>query len=95
MAEMEDRWLSVDEISKYLGISSDTVYRWIDKHAMPAHRMGRLWKFKKDEIDEWVKTGGAAEPAGKIAGSDFVRPKEARSVSSTDGTNQTDKKRKE
>jgi len=35
MPEMEDRWLSVDEISKYLGVSSDTVYRWIDKHAMP------------------------------------------------------------
>jgi len=59
MAEMEDRWLSVDEIGKHLGVSSDTVYRWIDMHAMPAHRMGRLWKFKKDEVDEWVKAGGA------------------------------------
>jgi hypothetical protein len=26
---------------------------------MPAHKIGRLWKFKKDEIDEWVKSGGA------------------------------------
>lgn len=42
MAEIEDRWLSVDEIGKYLCVSSDTVYRWIDKHAMLAHRMGRL-----------------------------------------------------
>ena len=58
MAEMEDRWLSVDEISKYLGVSSDTVYRWIDKHRMPAHKIGRLWKFKKDEIDEWVRNRG-------------------------------------
>lgn len=58
---MEDRWLSVDEIGKYLGVSSDTVYRWIDKHAMPAHRMGRLWKFKKNEVDGWVKAGGAAD----------------------------------
>lgn len=48
MAKIEDRWLSVDEIGKYLGVSSDTVYRWIDKHAMPAHRMGRLWKFKNN-----------------------------------------------
>jgi len=39
MAEIEDRWLSVDEIGKYLGVSSDTVYRWIDKHAMPTHRL--------------------------------------------------------
>ena len=63
MAEIDDRWLSVDEICKYLGIGKDTVYKWIDKHGMPAHRMGRLWNFKKDEVDEWVKAGGAAEPA--------------------------------
>jgi len=60
MADVEDRWLSVDEISKYLGVSSDTVYRWIDNRAMPAHRVGRLWKFKKDQVDAWVEAGGAA-----------------------------------
>lgn len=36
MAEMEDRWLSVDEIGKYLGVSSDSVYRWIDYDARPS-----------------------------------------------------------
>jgi len=40
MAEMEDRWLSVDEIGKYLGVSSDTVYKLIDRHGMPAHKGG-------------------------------------------------------
>jgi len=60
MAEFEDRWLSVDEICKHLGVSNDTVYKWIDKHRMPAHRMGRLWKFKRSEVDVWVKEGGAA-----------------------------------
>jgi excisionase family DNA binding protein len=58
---MEDRWLSVDEIATHLGIKRDTVYRWIDKHAMPCHRMGRLWKFKKDQVDAWVEAGGAAD----------------------------------
>jgi len=59
MAELEDRWLSVGEIRKYLGVSNDTVYKWIDKHDMPAHRMGRLWKFKRNEVDEWVREGRA------------------------------------
>lgn len=58
---MEDRWLSVEEIAKYLGVSSDTVYKWIDKNEMPAHRMGRLWKFQKADLDVWVKAGGAAD----------------------------------
>ena len=57
MAEMEDRWLSMREICKYLGVSNDTVYKWINKHAMPTHRMGRLWKFKISEVDEWVRSG--------------------------------------
>ena len=57
---MEDRWHSAEEICAYLGASNDTVYKWIDKHGMPGHRMGRLWKFKKGEVDEWVKAGGAS-----------------------------------
>ena len=61
MADSEDRWLSINEITKHLGVSNDTVYKWIDKYEMPAHRMGRLWKFKKDEVDEGVKVGGAAD----------------------------------
>jgi len=66
MVEIDDRWLSVDEICKYLGVSSDTIYRWIDRFSMPAHRMGRPWKFKKDEVDEWVKAGGASELAKRV-----------------------------
>jgi len=58
---MEDRWLSVDEIAAYLGIKRDTVYKWIAEKQMPAHRMGRLWKFRKEEVEEWVKSGGAAD----------------------------------
>lgn len=61
MAEIEDRWLSVGDICTYLGVSNDTVYRWIEKQDMPAHRVGRLWKFKKDEVDGWVKAGGASD----------------------------------
>lgn len=57
----DDRWLSITEICKHLGVSNDTVYKWIEKQNMPAHRMGRLWKFKKQEVDDWVRSGGAAE----------------------------------
>jgi excisionase family DNA binding protein len=65
---MEDRWLSVDEIAAYLGIKRDTVYKWIAEKQMPAHRMGRLWKFRKDEVDKWVKTGGADDSRSDNSG---------------------------
>ena len=58
---MEDRWLSVEEIGTYLGVKRDTVYKWISDNALPAHKIGRLWKFKKDEVDAWVRSGGASD----------------------------------
>lgn len=57
----QDRWLSVQEVAAHLGVSRETVYAWIKNKAMPAHRVGRHWKFKKDEVDQWVRNDGAAE----------------------------------
>ncbi len=59
--EVTNRWYSLKEICEYLGVSRDTIFKWIELKNMPAHKMGRQWKFKTDEVDEWVKAGGAAE----------------------------------
>ena len=59
--EMVDRWYSTKEICAYLGISRDTMLTWISKKNMPAHKVGRNWMFKPSEVDEWVKSGNAAE----------------------------------
>lgn len=50
-----DRWFSVAEIAEYLGISTDTVYNWINSKQMPGHKVGRFWKFKTSEIDCWIR----------------------------------------
>ena len=50
-----DRWYSLTEIKEYLGISRDSVLNWIAEKNMPAHKIGRLWKFKISEVDEWVR----------------------------------------
>ena len=55
------RWLSVEEIAHHLGVSRDTVYSWINNRQMPAHKVGRLWKFQTQEVDAWVRSGGAAD----------------------------------
>ena len=55
----EDRWLSVVEIAEYLGVRRETVYKWLERKDMPAHKVGRLWKFKRDEVDQWVRGGKA------------------------------------
>ncbi len=56
-----DRWLSVDEIASYLGVKRSTLYKWINRKNMPAHKIGRLWKFRKEEVDEGGRGGGAGD----------------------------------
>jgi excisionase family DNA binding protein len=55
-------WVSVDDVAKHLGVAKDSVYRWIETRGLPAHKIGRLWKFRLSEIDGWVEADGAAEP---------------------------------
>ena len=57
---MDDRWISVEETAAYLGVKKDTIYKWIDRRKMPAHKVGRLWKFRKEEIDHWIHSGSAS-----------------------------------
>jgi excisionase family DNA binding protein len=54
-------WVSVDDVAKHLGVAKDSVYRWIETRHLPAHKIGRLWKFKLSEVDEWVRSEGTAE----------------------------------
>ncbi len=59
---MTEPWASVDDVAKHLGVAKDSVYRWIENRGLPAHKIGRLWKFKLSEVDEWVRAGGADAP---------------------------------
>jgi len=56
-------WVGVDGVARHLGVSHDTVYRWIEHKGLPAHKVGRLWKFKLADVDAWVRSGGASEEA--------------------------------
>ncbi len=57
---MSEPWVSVDDVARHLGVSKDTIYRWVDARKIPTHRVGRFWKFKVAEVDAWVTSGGAA-----------------------------------
>lgn len=54
-----ESWVTAEEVARHLGVAKDTVYRWREHKCMPAHRIGRLWKFKLTEVDDWVRGGGA------------------------------------
>lgn len=54
-----ERWYSVAEIAQHLGVSKETIYRWLDQNQIPGHKVGKLWKFSPSEVNKWVKAGGA------------------------------------
>ncbi|WP_312649302.1 helix-turn-helix domain-containing protein [Aminipila sp.] len=58
---LKDNYISIDEAAEYLGIKTVTLRNWIkkDEH-IPAHKIGKLWKFKRSELDEWVNSGKSA-----------------------------------
>lgn len=65
---MPDPWVSVEAVAQHLGVARDTIYRWIETKHLPAHKVGRLWKFKLAEVDEWVRGGGAADALPRPTG---------------------------
>jgi len=56
-----ENWSTLKEIQEHLGVGRETVLQWIAKRNLPAYKVGRLWKFKISEVDEWVRSGGADE----------------------------------
>ena len=60
MSETNEKWSNLEETAEYLGVTKDTIRSWIKKTDIPAHKIGRLWKFKFSEVDEWVKSGKSA-----------------------------------
>ncbi|HHW12861.1 MAG TPA: helix-turn-helix domain-containing protein, partial [Firmicutes bacterium] len=53
---INDKWINIDEAATYLGVKPVTVRDWIRKEkGIPAHKIGKQWKFKISELDNWVK----------------------------------------
>lgn len=50
-----DRWMTIEEVAKYFQVSKDSIYRLAQKGKIPASKLGNLWRFRKEEIDEWMK----------------------------------------
>jgi excisionase family DNA binding protein len=68
--------MNIKEASEYLGVSADTLYKYVDEEKIPAFKLGNRWKFKKSRLDQWMdeKSIGRREERGK------KKPKPARIV---------------
>ena len=44
-------WLTITQLAKYLQISKDLIYKMAQAKKIPAHKIGKMWRFDKNEID--------------------------------------------
>lgn len=58
---IDNKWIGIEAAAEYLDVNKDSIRNWIKKESgIPAHKIGKQWKFKKSELDEWVKSGKSA-----------------------------------
>ena len=70
------QWVSVEQIAKHLNVKTFTIYKWRERKDMPAHKVGRLWRFKVTEVDEWVINGQANFNKSSLIQSKRINEKE-------------------
>ncbi len=72
----EEGWVNIGEVAAHLSVGRDSIYRWVDTKDFPAHRVGRLLRFRLSEVDEWVKTGGGSGPEVRSSSHSFLAGQE-------------------
>ncbi len=58
--------MNIRQASQYLGVSPDTLYKYVNEQKIPAFKLGNRWRFTKSKIDQWMEEKSVeAEPRGK------------------------------
>ena len=58
--------MNIRQASQYLGVSPDTLYKYVNEQKIPAFKLGNRWRFKKSKLDQWMEEKSTAvEPQGK------------------------------
>ena len=74
--------MNIRQASQYLGVSPDTLYKYVGEQKIPAFKLGNRWRFKKSRLDQWMEEKSSEmEPqakrkpkaASKAAGSQLVK----------------------
>ncbi len=64
----EEGWVGIAEVAAHLQVTKESIYRWVDTKGLPAHRVGRLLRFRLSQVDEWVQSNTSTEPEGRSLG---------------------------
>lgn len=51
----KENMVNMSELAAFLGIKMSTLYAWVHSKSIPHYKIGRLVKFRRSEIDEWLE----------------------------------------
>jgi excisionase family DNA binding protein len=51
----DERLMDIKEVAEYLHLTESTIYSWVQDGILPAFRVGRLWRFRRTELDDWLE----------------------------------------
>ncbi len=67
--------MNIRQASEYLGVSPDTLYKYVSEERIPAFKLGNRWKFKKTILDSWMERKSSVGE-----GREKKKPKSARAM---------------
>jgi excisionase family DNA binding protein len=56
--------MNIRQASQYLGVSPDTLYKYVNEQKIPAFKLGNRWRFKKSRLDQWMEEKSSAIETG-------------------------------
>jgi excisionase family DNA binding protein len=57
--------MNIRQASQYLGVSPDTLYKYVNEQKIPAFKLGNRWRFKKSRLDQWMEEKSSQTEAGR------------------------------
>ena len=46
--------MTLEEVARFLRLNKSTIYRMAREGTLPAWKLGNVWRFKKEAIEEWI-----------------------------------------
>ncbi len=58
--------MNIRQASQYLGVSPDTLYKYVNEQSIPAFKLGNRWRFKKSTLDQWMEEKSSETETRKV-----------------------------
>lgn len=63
-----EKLMTLEEVADYLRLSKDTVYRMANSGKIPASKVGNQWRFRKEDVDQWLEKNKNIAREGPLQG---------------------------